>query len=149
MSALRKIELAIMSKTEEIANASARVMWQKEVELGFYDERIEAYFKVFNSSQFLFVDGENMISRPWVEVEKIEEFLGVEKIVSKRFSFSAVPKILKFCWVPVATPVPLVPTPAVTSLFISRKIHTSHINKKIILRSQKVSNSMKTRDFIV
>ena len=62
-------------------------MWQKHVGLGFYDKRIEAYFKVFNSSQIHFVDGENMISRPWVEVEKIEQFLGVEKIVSKKFSF--------------------------------------------------------------
>ena len=61
-------------------------MWKDEVNLGFYDERIKAYFKVFNSSQFHFVDGENIIKQPWVEVEKIEEFLGVEKIVSKRIS---------------------------------------------------------------
>ena len=74
-----------MSKTEPIFNSSARVKWQKEVELGFYDERIKAYLNVFNSSQFHFVDGENIIKRPWVEVEKIEEFLGVEKIVSKNF----------------------------------------------------------------
>ena len=62
-------------------------MWQKNVGLGKYDKRIEAYFKVFNSSQFHFVDGENMISRPWVEVEEIEEFLGVEKIVSTKIYF--------------------------------------------------------------
>ena len=74
-----------MSKTEPIFNSRARVTWQKEVELGFYDERIEAYFSNFNSSQFHFVDGENIIKRPWVEIEKIEEFLGVEKIVSKNF----------------------------------------------------------------
>ena len=85
MSALRKIELGLMSKTEPISNPKARAMWQDEVNLGFYDERIKAYFKVFNSSQFHFVDGENIIKQPWVEVEKIEEFLGVEKIVS--FSF--------------------------------------------------------------
>ena len=87
MSALRKVVGGFISKTETITNASAREMWQTHVGLGFYDKRIEAYLKVFNSSQFHFVDGENMISRPWVEVEKIEEFLGVEKIVSKKFSF--------------------------------------------------------------
>ena len=86
MAALRKIELGLMSKTEPISNPAARAMWQGEVNLGFYDERIQAYFKVFNSSQFHFVDGEKIIKQPWVEVEKIEEFLGVEKIVSKRFS---------------------------------------------------------------
>ena len=75
-----------MSRTEQISNPSARAMWQAEVDLGFYDERIKAYYKVFNSSQFHFVDGENIIKRPWIEVEKIEEFLEVEKIVSKRFS---------------------------------------------------------------
>ena len=63
-------------------------MWQEELNLGFYDERIEAYLKVFNLSQFHFVDGENIISKPWVEFEKIEEFLGVGKIVSLRFLFS-------------------------------------------------------------
>ena len=73
-----------MSKTDEISNARARAKWQGEVDLGFYDERIQVYLKIFNSSQFHFVDGENIIKRPWVEVEKIEEFLGVEKIVSKR-----------------------------------------------------------------
>ena len=73
-----------MSKTEQISNSTARALWQNELNLGFYDERIEAYLKVFNSSQFHFVDGENIIKQPWVEVEKIEEFIGVEKIVSKR-----------------------------------------------------------------
>ena len=73
-----------MSKTDEISNSRARAKWQGEVDLGFYDERIKVYLKIFNSSQFHFVDGENIIKRPWVEVEKIEEFLGVEKIVSKK-----------------------------------------------------------------
>ena len=73
-----------MSKTEQISNSTARALWQNELNLGFYDERIEAYLKVFDPSQFHFVDGENIITRPWVEVEKIEEFLGVEKIVSKK-----------------------------------------------------------------
>ena len=82
VSALRKVELGLMSKTEPIANASARVKWQTEIELSFYDQRIEAYFSQFDSSQFHFVDGEGMVNQPWIEFEKIEEFLGVEKIVS-------------------------------------------------------------------
>ena len=56
----------------------------QKLELSFYDERIKAYFSEIDSKQFHFVDGENIIDQPWVEFEKIEEFLGVEKIVSKK-----------------------------------------------------------------
>ena len=77
ISALQKIEFGLMSKTEKISNSSARISWRKQVELSFYDERIDAYFSELNSNQFHFVDGENIINRPWVEFEKIEEFLGI------------------------------------------------------------------------
>ena len=86
-----------MSKTERISNSTARISWRKQVELSFYDERIVAFFSEIDAKQFHFVDGENIINQPWVEFEKIEEFLGVEKIVSKKKFLNTIKKnLLRF-----------------------------------------------------
>ena len=62
----------------------------KLVLTGMYAIHLHHWLKFFPKEQFHFVDGDILVRRPWEELEKLEDFLGVpNEITEERFFFNA------------------------------------------------------------
>lgn len=61
------------------------------VRTGMYTMHLERWLSVFPREQFHFVDGEQLIRKPHVELQKLERFLGFEQptISKEHFVFSS------------------------------------------------------------
>nr|XP_039251128.1 heparan sulfate glucosamine 3-O-sulfotransferase 6-like [Styela clava] len=54
---------------------------------GFYMFHLSRWLRYFSKDQLLIVNGEEIIKRPWNVIEKIQDFLGVDKIITKKDFF--------------------------------------------------------------
>ena len=69
---------------------------------GLYYHHTLTWLRYFPLNQIHFVDGENLISRPWEEMERVENFLGVDRLVTRERwgvkEFIGVSLIYKLNW---------------------------------------------------
>lgn len=63
---------------------------RRAVKIGMYSNYLERWRALFPMNQFHFVDGENLISNPYEELNKLELFLGLKSVIRKEdFVFNA------------------------------------------------------------
>lgn len=82
-----------MPKFEELAflNGSKVVdtSWAP-LRIGVYAKHLERWLNYFPLSQLLFVSGERLIADPAVEITRVQDFLGLKRLISeKHFYFNA------------------------------------------------------------
>ncbi|KAK7099683.1 heparan sulfate glucosamine 3-O-sulfotransferase 5-like [Littorina saxatilis] len=59
------------------------------IKRSIYVRHLQRWLQYFPRSQFHIVDGDNMITRPWEELSKVENFLGLDhQITHDRFTFN-------------------------------------------------------------
>uniref|UniRef100_A0A1B0CD03 Sulfotransferase domain-containing protein n=2 Tax=Lutzomyia longipalpis TaxID=7200 RepID=A0A1B0CD03_LUTLO len=83
-----------MKRFEELAfvNGSLGVVDTKwaPVKIGVYSKHLERWLQYFPLSQFLFVSGERLIEDPAAEIGRVQDFLGLKRVVTeKHFYFNA------------------------------------------------------------
>ncbi|GAB0086228.1 Heparan sulfate sulfotransferase [Sergentomyia squamirostris] len=83
-----------MKRFEELAfvNGSVGVVDTKwaPVKIGVYSKHLERWLQYFPLSQFLFVSGERLIEDPAAEIGRVQDFLGLKRVVTeKHFYFNA------------------------------------------------------------
>lgn len=60
------------------------------IKLGIYSRYLARWLKYFPLSQFLFVSGERLVLDPAVELKRVQDFLGIKRIVNeKHFYFNS------------------------------------------------------------
>lgn len=60
------------------------------VKLGIYSRYLARWLKCFPLSQFLFVSGERLVVDPAMELKRVQDFLGLKRVVSeKHFYFNS------------------------------------------------------------
>lgn len=58
--------------------------------IGVYAKHLERWLNYFPLSQFLFVSGERLITEPAAEMTRVQDFLGLKRLISdKHFYFNA------------------------------------------------------------
>ncbi|XP_059477019.1 heparan sulfate glucosamine 3-O-sulfotransferase 5-like [Neocloeon triangulifer] len=70
--------------TNTAQNGSLAVIENRNIlKLSLYDEAYSRYMKFFKPEQMLILSGEKFIRDPWVELEKVQSFLGVRQAIRK------------------------------------------------------------------
>ena len=71
-------------------NKTSLNTWLKIIKHGAYSNYLNDYwFKYFSRDQFLFLNGDNLANKPWEEIEKVQKFIGVPEIITRRnFKFN-------------------------------------------------------------
>ena len=64
---------------------------------GLYYYHIQRWFRVFNNSNLMMIDGENFLKNPGPIIEQVQEFLNLPKLVLKE-DFAKNPKTGFFCY---------------------------------------------------
>lgn len=60
------------------------------IKLGIYSRYLTRWLKYFSLSQFLFVSGERLVIDPAMELKRVQDFLGLKRVVSeKHFYFNS------------------------------------------------------------
>ena len=60
------------------------------VNTGLYSQHLENWYKYFPREQIHIVNGDRLVKTPWREIQKIETFLKIPKVVTElNFSFNA------------------------------------------------------------
>ncbi|XP_044253431.1 heparan sulfate glucosamine 3-O-sulfotransferase 3B1 [Tribolium madens] len=54
------------------------------VKLGLYSRYLARWLKYFPLSQFLFISGERLVVDPAIELKRVQDFLGLKRVVSER-----------------------------------------------------------------
>lgn len=58
--------------------------------IGVYSKYLENWLKYFSIKQFLFVSGERLIADPVIEITRVQDFIGLKRVISeKHFYFNA------------------------------------------------------------
>lgn len=82
-----------MPRFEELAFLNGSLVVDKSwapLKIGVYAKHLERWLKYFPLSQMLFVSGERLISDPALEVTRVQDFLGLKRLVNeKHFYFNA------------------------------------------------------------
>ena len=71
-------EKIFTSPNERIINKSAYF-----IRIGLYAKHLRRWLRFFNLSQIHFVNGEQLISRPWEELEAVQKFLNISVEITK------------------------------------------------------------------
>jgi len=75
---LEKLEnLVINPKTGEVNKRF------KAIKISIYHQHFERWLRVFRRDQIHVVDGDKLIIEPWIELSKVEHFLGLKHSISK------------------------------------------------------------------
>ena len=72
-------ELVIDSKTGEVDGDFYPIM------VGLYDQHLERWLKYFPRSQFLFINGDDLVKNPAPELIKVQKFLNIDTIVDDSY----------------------------------------------------------------
>ena len=75
----------------KVSNVSSRL------DRSCYSRHLRNWMTVFPPGQILVVDGDRLKVSPWVEIERVQRFLGVKQLIAKRH-FELDPSTGFYCW---------------------------------------------------